>query len=124
MNPPSTRNNNRNSGMDLMKRTVMSPKIQWKDPELFHNFKNAIAGHFHQCHAGYLFDEDVQDLHKEHGIDAINFWEVEPGFPTISKLQFKFDIQFLMGALQSSIKVSMGTSDITKHEKKQDGLNK
>ena len=108
--------------MDLMRRTVMSPKIQWKDPELFHNFKNAIAGHFRQCHAGYLFDEDFQDLHKEHGIDAINFWEVEPGFPTISKLQFKFDIQFLMGALQSSIKVSMGTSDITKCEKKQDGL--
>ena len=122
MYPPSSRSTNNTNKLDIMKRTMMSPKIEWKDPEMFHNFKNAVEGHFRQCHTGYLFNEEFQCLYKEHGMDAVNFWEVEPGFPTISKLQFKLDTQFLLGALQSSIKTSLGTSDLIKYGKAQDRL--
>ena len=109
--------------MEIMKRAVMSPKIQWKDPSQFDSFKTKLTGHFRQCHAGYLFDERFQGLYKEYGLAAVDHWCVEPGLPQLSRLQFKLDLESLMGALQSAIVASYGKLEVMKYENTQDGLS-
>ena len=109
--------------MEIMKRAVMLPNIKWKDPSQFDSFKTKLTGHFRQCHAGYLFDERFQGLYKEYGLAAVDHWCVEPGLPQLSRLQFKLDLESLMGALQSAIVASYGKLEVMKYENTQDGLS-
>ena len=67
-------------------------------------------------------DEEFQELYKEHGLDAVNYWDLEPDFPCLSKLQLKFNLQSLMGALETAIVGSSGKAEILKYKKSQDGL--
>ena len=107
--------------MEVAKRHVLPTRVQWRgEVSNFLDYKDEVIGHFMQVSAGYLFDQEFQDLWKEHKYDALKYSQ-ETEF--ITRSQLKVDIQSLYGALKSSLKNRAGTKHLLHYEKEEDGLS-
>ena len=70
-----------------------------------------------QTNGGYLLDEDFQQLHLEHGLEAVNHWH-----ETISMGTFKNDLNGLFGAVDGALSPAVSKSDRIKFAKNSDGI--